>query len=222
MTFGTVQASLSTSSDLALPVFAEFWETETIEADVWTETDPATGTLAIDATEAGYIKVNLAPNANETGRLVSDIRFKVGPDQIASNTIAKKLVVEFEGKFTNVANIDNTLSFFGLSATTNAVRTTDDIAAFTLTGDALYATTDDASTENDAAAGSPTITNWVKYKIEAYGGNIDFYVDETRTNNFTSDLPDAMMYLNFYVDTEGGGAGTFDLGPVRAWYEDVI
>jgi len=206
-----------------VPEFSDFWETETIEADVWTETDPATGTLAVDATEAGRMKVGMSPNADEVGRLVTDVRFRVAPGQVGTNSIIRKLVMQFEGKFTNVANMDNTLCLFGLSAAAGANRSTVNIVGFTLTGDALYATTDAAGTENDAACAGVTLTNWNKFRIEAYAGNIVFIVNEVVKQTFTANLPNFMMYMNFFIDTEGGvGATTFDLGPVRAWYEDAV
>lgn len=203
-----------------LPAFTEFWETETIEADVWTITSPATGTLAIDATEAGYVKVGISPNANEVGRLVSDQRWRVIPDIAGTNNIARRLNLEFEAKFTNVANMDNTLCIFGFSDSAAATRATNNLAAFALSGDALIALTDDATTENTGAIAS-TLTNWNKFRIEIYSGNIRFYVNETAGQTFTSNLPDQLMYVNFYVDTEGTGAATFDLGHLRIWYSDV-
>ena len=206
-----------------IPMLSEFWIDEAgIDSNLWTTTAPATGTLARSVAEAGYVKVGIAPNLNEVGRIRSNQRYKATPGQYGANTIVRTFNIEFEVKLTTVANIDNTISFFGLTPGTGDTRTTNNIIGWALTSDALQSLTDSAGTETVNTTFGETLTNWNKLRIEVYASGIKFYVNEVLKATHTTNIPDQMMYINYYVDTEAGGAATVDVGPVRTWYEDMV
>jgi hypothetical protein len=202
--------------------FIETWQDEAgIDATVWTVTDPATGAAWSRGASGAYLRATAAPNADETARLVSDQRWIAAPDTYGTNTILRRLVLEFELKLTTVANIDNTLAFFGLTTATDHDRTDNNIIGFALASDVLQSLTDNAGAETVNTTFGETLTNWNKLKIEIYAGHVKFYVNEVEVADHTTNLPDAPMYLNYFIDTDGVGAATIELGVIRIWNEDI-
>lgn len=202
--------------------FIETWQDEAgIDATVWTVTDPATGAAWSRGASGAYLRATSAPNANETARLVSDQRWVAAPDTYGTNTVLRRLVLEFELKLTTVANIDNTLALFGLTSVTTHTRASNNIIGFALASDVLQSVTDNGGTETVNTTFGETLTNWNKLKIDIYAGHVKFHVNEVEVADHTTNLPDAPMYLNCFVDTEAGGAATTELGDIRVWTEDI-
>jgi len=202
--------------------FYEGWQDEAgIDANIWTVTNPATGTAWARGAAGAYLRATSVPNANETCRLVSDQRWVVAPDIYGTNTILRSLVLEFELKLTNVANIDNVLSFLGLSTAANDNRGSNNIIAWGLTADVLQSITDDAGAETVNTGFGETLTNWNKLKIKVYSGHVKFFINEAEVADHPNNLPDFPMYFNFFVDTEAGGAATIEVGVIRCWMEDI-
>lgn len=192
-----------------------------IDATKWTVTNPATGTAWTRAASGAYLQVSAVPNANEVARFVSVDRWILAPGSWGTNTIMRRLILEFEMKLANVANLDNTICFFGLTPSVADTRATAGIAGFALLADVLQSITDSGGAETTATAFGETLTNWNKLRIEAYAGAIRFYVNEVLKATHTANLPSTPMYLNFYADTEAGGAATLFLANGRAWTEDI-
>lgn len=202
--------------------FYEGWQDEAgIDATVWTVTDPATGAAWSRGAAGAYLRATAAPNANETARLVSDQRWIATPNNYGSNTILQRFNFEFKLKLTNVANIDNAISIFGLTTAVGDNRASNDIIAWALTGDALQSLTDVGGVETINTGFGETLTNWNKVKIVVSPGHVTFYINGTQVADHTTNLPDFPFYLNFFVDTEAGGAATIELGIIRAWPEDI-
>jgi len=123
-------------------------------------------------------------------------------------------------KTCDVANIDNTISFLGLTTGTADDRTTNNIIGWGLNADVLQSVTDNAGVETTNTGFGETLTNWNKLAIDVYSGGVRFYINETLKATHIANLPDNPVYLNFYVDTEAGGAATIELGIIRAYIDD--
>ncbi len=200
----------------------ETWQNETgIDVNLWTVTDPATGTVWSRGASGAYLRAMSAPNADEDARLVSDQRWVAAPDIYGTNTTLRKLVLEFELKLTDVANLDETRTFLGLTTGAGDYRSTDNIIGWGINTDVLESITDDGISETTNTTFGETLTNWNKLKIEVYSGHVKFYINEVMKADHTTNLPDFPMYINFHVDTVAGGAATIELGVVRAWTEDI-
>lgn len=200
----------------------EGWQDEAgIDATVWTVTDPATGAAWARGASGAYLRATSAPNANETARLRSNQRWIAAPDIYGTNTVLRKLVLEFEMKLTGVANLDETLTFIGLTPAVGNDRSSNNIIGWGINTDALESITDDAGVETTNTGFGETLTNWNKLKIEIYSGHVKFYINEVEVADHTTNLPDLPMYLNFFIDTAAGGAATIELGVIRAWTEDI-
>lgn len=283
--------------------FYEAWNDEVaIDATVWTVTDPAIGAAWSRGASGAYLRATAAPNANEVARIVSDQCYIAAPNVFSTNTILKRLIVEFELKLTNLANIDRSESFFGLTTdvghdrsdnniigwdlkgaelgfNTGSVEFTVDelltgagggtgnvvawhvtsgtwvggsaaglvwlkdrnaidyVAAEALTGgvtgvanaiaiqtNQLGSVTDSAGTETTGAGFIDTPTNWTKLRMEIFEGHVYFFTDDFKEPRavHSTNLPDAPMWQNYYLDTTAGGAATIELGTIRLWAEDFV
>ena len=216
---------LATINMLAEPTQSLFetWQDESgIDGNIWTETDPATGAPWSRGATGAYLRVTCVPNANETARLRSNHRWIAAPDIYGTNTIIRRLIVEFELKLTNVANIDNGNSLI-LALTTDPadIRTANNIIGWVLLADVLQSLTDDGGAETTDTAFGETLTNWNKLRMEIETGTVRFYINETLVATHATNLPDFPMYLNHYIDTEAGGGVTPELGLIRVWYETI-
>jgi hypothetical protein len=207
----------------------EGWQDEAgIDTTVWTTAITATGAVARDVTEPPFLKILLSGPANgDTARLYGDQRWFCGPDTYAPNTILRRLVMEFEAKFANVASIDNPTFFMGLASIQLADAATNNIAGFILAADDLNSITDDGIGETTKALGAPVLTDRHKYRIEVLAGIIYFYVDEvlqaTHTTAAFETLPDTAMFPVFYLPQEAGASGgELHVGIIRIWTEDIL
>jgi hypothetical protein len=212
----------------------EDWGSLAIDAAVWTATNPGAGVnWAVASTP--ILWASCAPNALNNCRMRSNaVWFQ--PGGIAfdiENYVNKKLIVEFElyvdGNWTRLVN---TTTFFGLSTTVGAIRTTNNIMGFGITGAG-----NDLQLVCDKGGSEDTYTTvftpgamgglWNKYRIEIYdyGQNspmVTFFFNERNlyTCDDWNDIPGGGMYLNFYADVGAAGAVQLALGAIRAWYED--
>ena len=281
----------------------EGWNDEVggIDLSLWTLTDPVAGAAWSRGASGAYLRATAAPNANNNCRIRSNQRYIVAPDTYGTNTILKRLTVEFELKLTNLANIERTETLFGLTTAVGDKRpsadivgwdlrgaelgfntgsaeftvgelltgaggatghveawhvtsgswtggdaaglvwlkdnTVDYVAAENLTGgisgvanaiamqtNKLASVTDTTGTETTNAAFGDTPTNWTKLRMEIFEGWIYFYIGdfkEPRAKHSTN-LPDAPMYLNDYLEADADGAATIELGITRAHPEDFM
>lgn len=169
-----------------------------------------------------YVALSGATNA-DTMRLRSNRRWDVGPDTWGTNTIYRKLIIEWEARIGTVASAENTTFFMGLGAATTATRASNNLVGFILTADALNSITDDGIGETISAVGAPVVANLHKLRLEIRaGGIVDFYVDEVLQATHTTNLPDQAMYLMFYMPQEAAANGAaLDVGNIAAWYEGL-
>jgi hypothetical protein len=201
-----------------LPYIAETWQDILgIDPTVWATALGGTGTVTWDATtEQPYHKVILAGPANgDTARLRSVQTWQCGPGTWGLNTIAQKAVFEWESRLVNVANIDNALFFMGLNSVALGTRASNDIAGFILTGDVLWALTDDGGGESlTLVAAPPVLTDWSRFKVMAMEDAIEFWINGVRVAQHPANLPDANMYGTWYMPNEAGAAaGAIHVGP---------
>ena len=202
--------------------FAEFWETQAIDAAVWASTAPATGILDVQNSPYGH-RCRILPNANETGRIASQLAFPVSPTLWGPNTVVRKLVFEFMATVETVANIDNAQSILGgLCASQAATRALPiPWCGFTLVGDALQTVSRDGGVETVNTGFGETLINVNKFRIEVVRGQIQFFLNEAVIATHITNLPDDGLWINHYIDTEAGGAGGIYIYPIRLWTEDI-
>ncbi len=191
-----------------------------IDPTVWVVTNPVTGAAWAAPTEAGgFLYAQTTPNANETARLRSVQQWVEYPNTPNLNLIVKKTILEWEMVIGVVANLDNTLTFWGLTNGPNDNRGSQDLIGFGLIGDALQTITDSAGVETVNTGFGENLANHNKFRIEIYEGNVDFYLNEVLIATHIVNIPVNPMYLQFFVDTEAGGPCIFDIGIARCWYE---
>ena len=213
--------TLNMSSRPAINLY-EGWQDEAgIDLTVWTLTNPATGVAWARAADGADLMASSIPNANETARLRSNQRWVAAPTLYGINKVLRCLILEFEFQLANVANLDNTLCFFGLTPAIGNDRSSNNIIGFSLLADVLQSVTDLAGVETTNTGFGETLTNKNKLRIEILLNTVRFYINETLVASHVTNLPDQPMYLNFFADTEAGGTATIKLGIVRAWLEDI-
>jgi len=201
----------------------EGWQDELgIDFTVWTVTNPATGVAWARGADGADLMASSIPNANETARLRSNQRWVAAPTLYGTNKILRRLILEFEMQLANVANMDNTLCFFGLTPAIGNDRSSNNIIGFALLADVLQTLTDLGGVETVNTGFGETLTNKNKLRIEVLLNTVRFYLNETLLATHITNLADLPMYLNFFVDTEAGGAATIKVGVTRAWFEDIV
>ena len=200
----------------------EGWVDGTIDAAKWTTTNSATGPGWSAGAIGAYMRATETPALNEVCRMVSDQLWIAGPNVYGTNTILRALMLEFELRLTNVANLDNAITFLGLTSGAGDTRASQNLIGWALVGDVLQSVTDNGGVETVDATFGETLTNFNKLTIAIAPGIVAFYVNEVMVTGHITNLPDAPMYINYYLDTEAGGGATIELGVVRAWYEDFI
>lgn len=200
----------------------EAWQDEAgLDPLVWTWTDPATG-IPWTRYTAPRLYYTVTLDANETARLRSNQRWEARPDQWGSNSIHKRLVVEFELLLASIWNIDNSLFFLGLTIDgVAASRASEGIMGWGLSEDALQSITDNIGTETTNTGFGETLTDWNKLRMEIYEGHVKFYINEVEVADHTTNLADRPKFLNFFIDTDAGGFATFYIGVIRIWHETV-
>ena len=208
------------ATNLLLPHFFEAWQDLAIDPSLWTVTDPATGAAWAAAVAGDYIYNTTIPNANETARLVGDQLWIVPSHAIPLRIVMQRLIIEFELNLANVANIDNTLFFVGLTPGVANTRASNNIIGFGLLADVLQTITDLAGVETVNTAFGETLAQHNKFRMEISDTEVQFYLNEVLLATHAANIPAVPSYLNFFIDTEGGGAATFSVQIVRGHYED--
>lgn len=221
-------STVNVSVNRDLPYLTEFWETEALTASVWETTIDGAGTEAF-ATSGGMMYYDMdtaAAAANTDIFLNSKYRWIMIPSVFGdSNSIIQRFTLEWEAQaVTAVADHDNTHFFMGLSSAKTNDITQQDIIGFYLDTDVLKGKTDSGGTEGTTGAIAATLTDWNKYKITVDAASIVFTFNESDETALTTaaQQPDVAMYLVFGTRAEGANAVGMNVGPVRAWYNEVV
>ena len=175
-------------------------------------------------TDTDMPKASMVVPANQTARLRTIFTFRATPSVFDAGTptsMVRGMYVEWEAKFTSVANVDNSATFMGLNASASATRATTNLIGFGLNSDSLISITDNAGTESTTAISGITLTNRNLYRITVTGGQIEFSVNGNLVATHTTNIPDIIGYLQYYLDTEGGGSSTLDVGFVHVFYRGI-
>lgn len=196
-----------------------------VNNEQWTCTSPATGSAWAQTYANGFSYSTTIPNADETARAtVSSTRYNIylPISSMTINSVIKRFIYEFEMKLANVANMDNTKCFFGLTTLNTDDRSSNDIIGFGLASDVLTTVTDSGGTETVNTTFGETLTNHNKFRIECYLNGVKFYLNEALLSTHTTNIPNiGQGSAMFYIDTEAGGAATLSIGITRYWYEDM-
>ena len=175
-------------------------------------------------TDTDMPKAAIVVPVNQTARLRTIFTFRATPsvfDSQSPTSMVRGMYVEWEAKFTNVANVDNSATFMGLNASASATRATTNLIGFGLNSDSLISITDNAGTESTTAISGITLTNRNLYRITVQGGQVEFSVNGSIVATHTTNIPDIIGYLQYYLDTEGGGSSTLDIGFVHIFYRGI-
>ena len=175
-------------------------------------------------TDTDMPKAAIVVPVNQTARLRTIFTFRATPsvfDSQSPTSMVRGMYVEWEAKFTSVANVDNSATFMGLNASASATRATTNLIGFGLNSDSLISITDNAGTESTTAISGITLTNRNLYRITVTGGQIEFSVNGNLVATHTTNIPDIIGYLQYYLDTEGGGSSTLDVGFVHVFYRGI-
>ena len=175
-------------------------------------------------TDTDMPKASMVVPANQTGRLRTIFTFRATPSVFSATdatSMVRGMYVEWEAKFTSVANVDNSATFMGLNASASATRATTNLIGFGLNSDSLISITDNAGTESTTAISGITLTNRNLYRITVTGGQIEFSVNGNLVATHTTNIPDIIGYLQYYLDTQGGGSATLDIGFVHVFYRGI-
>ena len=175
-------------------------------------------------TDTDMPKAAIVVPVNQTARLRTIFTFRATPsvfDSQSPTSMVRGMYVEWEAKFTNVANVDNSATFMGLNASASATRATTNLIGFGLNSDSLISITDNAGTESTTAISGITLTNRNLYRITVTGGQIEFSVNGNLVATHTTNIPDIIGYLQYYLDTQGGGSATLDIGFVHVFYRGI-
>lgn len=209
----------------------EGWQDVTgISVAIWTTVNPATGAAWTRGVSGAYLRATSAPNASEVARLASVQQWINASTIFTTNTILRRLILEFEMKITaGLANLTNTACVWGLTAGAADTRVTNNLAGFALigAGNALQTVTDLAGVETVNTGFGENLANWNKFRIEVYKdktlaqARVRFYLNEVLIATHTTNLPAVPAFLQFYQATGAGGAATVEIGVIRAWYEDI-
>ena len=211
-----LQAQRRTGTLLSL---AEWWMGAGIDPAIWL---PGGTTLPfISIAEPAYKKVIFAPAAGVDSRLVSVQTWPIGAFTTARR-IARGFLLTFEARLVNVANIDNTTFFLGLTRAQADNRLTNDIIGYGLAGDALRTITDSGGVETVGVPAGIVLTDWNKYRIYVRAdGSVQFLINEVVAVVHAANVPLGNFFLNLYIDNEVAVQGELHMGPIVTSYLDA-
>jgi hypothetical protein len=187
----------------------------------WNRETGSASTITRITSDEDMIKVAIAVPASDTARLRTTYNFRATPSKFsatANTTMVRGIFAEWEAKFTNVANINNSTFFMGFSEAASGLRTTADIIGFGLSSDAIQTVTDSSGTETTNLPSAITLTNRNLYKMAITEDQVEFWINGNSVATHTTNLPDIMPHFMIYNASEAGGTSTVDLGFCRVFY----
>ena len=187
----------------------------------WNRETGSASTITRITSDEDMIKVAIAVPASDTARLRTTYNFRATPSKFsatANTTMVRGIFAEWEAKFTNVANINNSTFFMGFSEAASGLRTTADIIGFGLSSDAIQTVTDSSGTETTSLPSAITLTNRNLYKMAITEDQVEFWINGNSVATHTTNLPDIMPHFMIYNASEAGGTSTVDLGFCRVFY----
>ncbi len=194
---------------LSLPYITETWQDVLgIDFTIWNNLDVLGTGAVVRTVAADQIYVLLSgPAAGDYARLRSVQQWQFAPNYFAgTNWIYDRLTMEWEGYIGTVAQVDEAAFFMGMGSAILTTRATNNIAGFIVIGDVLYTITDRAGVETINALAT-TFDAQHKFRVSAWPGMVRFAVDELIVATHITNLPDAMMYLQWYLPQDAAGAG---------------
>jgi hypothetical protein len=135
------------------------------------------------------------------------------------NSIPQQFVLEFELRLADLANIDETATFFGLAPAQDDDLTVQNIIGFAISSSDLISVTDDAGSRTVSPGMGVTLTDLNKLKIVVRAGAVDFYVDEVLMATHTTDIPTVAEHLDFYAAALSGVFASVGIGQLRCDYK---
>ena len=199
--------------------FNEVWDF--LNTGVWSVTDPATGSAWVVSSNNSYKILGTQPNGNETARLVSVSTIACSPGRFINDaSLMDRFVIEWEMTVNPAADVDNSLSFFGISDSNTATRATNNIVGFVLASDVIKGIVDSGGAETLTTV-TATPGGMQRFRMEIEGNLVAFYVDGIQLGVLTPATISKVMYLNFFLDTEAGGPVALYIGELRWWFDSI-
>lgn len=194
----------------------ETWQDEAgIDPVMWDITDPATGAAWARGPVGTRLAAHTTPNANETARLRYNMPWVINPAHYGETMLLQKIKLYFECLAITVPNIDNTQTILGgFTSGGIATRATNNIIGFGLFGDQLQFFSDNGGAETVVNDGTAFGVEFLKLGMEISAGEAKFYINEQYRGTIDTNLFELPAYLNFYIDTEAGGAASLSIGQI--------
>lgn len=217
---------------VALPLFYEDWHDGFLDAVKWGVTLAVGGTSSTSKDGhqvAGLVssaRLGQVSAATDTASLYTRQFFDPYYGQTALRSITERTCFEWEMDFgSSVTLVDNSTTFFGLSATQGGNRTTNNVIGFYFASDVLRAMVDSAATETTSAlTTAPNVGTPHKYgiKIDRVDG-VRYYVDDVLQATTTTNIPNINAHhINFFYQGDTAAETYVYFGVIRAWREDLI
>jgi len=136
-------------------------------------------------------------------------------------TPAQNFDITFRVQFETLTNVN---AWIGLSDATFDGHTENPVsrhlALFRLSnpdvGANIYAVTKDGTTINAASTGIPAAAAWFTLRLVGAAGQVEFYVNGTKTNTLTANLPTSNLIAVVQVNTLTAAAAYLRLGSISA------
>ena len=203
----------------------ETWGGAIDTTNQWTRTLGGSGTATV-GTLSGWRQLPLA-SAATTDTVSVIARFAatnpIGLAAAMTDAIYKRAVMEWECRFLNVANMDNSKTAMLITYGATGTRDDNGAAGFVLDGDLLQTLTDNAGTEElNAVTPAPTLTVVNLLRIEVDTTGMDFYVNDSlvKRHSTSANLPTAALQPAFYNVSDAAAASTLRIGAFRFWMEE--
>jgi len=201
---------------------SEQWSNDTDEfTGAWNRS--STSLITRVKTDTDMPKAQIALTANTAARLRTIFTFRCTPSKLQnadSTTMVRGVFIEWEAKLSSVANVDNSLFFMGVNASSSATRATTNLIAFGLASDSLVAVSDSGGTETTTAISGITLSDRNLYRLSITNGQIEYSVNGNVLANHITNIPDVLGYLQFNHDTEAG-TSNLDIGFVHIFYRGI-
>lgn len=214
------------------PTLSEFWASDVagIDGNKWVTAVAGAGTVTRTVTATGvpiFVRLNTVDAVDaSTARLRTVVLFRAQPTNFTTSFTPKKFTIQWEARFTGVANIDNATFFMGLISGITDTRATANIIGFGLSADAIQTITDSAGVETVNSPSGITLTNFNEYRIEIIRTDVNtvrFFINDILVATHIANIPNINGYCNFFTDNEAAAAGAnqVDIGAVTAKYFDM-
>lgn len=179
----------------------------------WTETLTSTGTRTIVNAQ---IRCDTGATLGSTVRISKNAPLYADIRTLGSDEAFNKFQVEFYLTLTNIANVDEATTFWGMGGAATATRASNDIFGFIVNSGEISAISDENGSETVTAISSSGTR--ALYRIEVDSSSYKFYKDGTlvATHSGSGRL---IEWLQFFIENDAAATARIEIAQLRAWFE---